>query len=222
MSIAINRQEIIDNLLLGFGHQLTLKDWMGHEDRLPSPEETWPYDPERAKALLAEAGYENGFSATLTAAIRGAPSEVEACEAIAQYWEAIGISVNFQNVPYATYRPTAVSRTYQGMSCHNVGARLAPTQGMASFLNSGNFSWGTEHEFYEEKIPAAQKSVAKADREGFEDEIAAFNIEHVFGQLGLYVVDNVWPVGPNIAPWNGFIKQGDLRQINGFEYIQPR
>ena len=37
MSIAIDRQSIIDNLLLGFGHPLTLKDWMGHEDRLPSP-----------------------------------------------------------------------------------------------------------------------------------------------------------------------------------------
>jgi len=39
---------------------------------------------------------------------------------------------------------------------------------------------------------------------------------------GLYVNDNVWPVGPNISPWDGNIKQGDLRQINGFEFIQPR
>ena len=222
LSIAIDRQTIIDDLLLGFGHQLTLKDWMGHEDRLPSPEETWPYAPERAKNLLAEAGYPNGFSATLTTAIRGAPSEVEACEAIAQYWDAIGIDVNFQRIPYGTYRPTAVARTYEGMSCHNVGARLAPIQGMASFLNSGNFSWGSEHPITEELIPRAQKSVDKADREAIEDQIAKFFIEEVFGETGLYVVDNVWPVGPKIAPWGDFIKQGDLRQINGFEYMTPR
>ena len=222
MSIAIDRQAIIDNLLLGFGHQLTLKDWMGHEDRLPSPQETWPYDPERAKSLIAEAGFPNGFSVTLTTAIRGAPSEVEACEAIAQYWDAIGLNVDFQNVPYGTYRPTAVARTYEGVSCHNVGARLAPIQGMASFLNSGNFSWGSEHPFFEEKIPAGQKSVRTEDRIAIEDEIAKFNIEQVFAETGLYVVDNVWPVGPKIAPWGDFIKQGDLRQINGFEYIVPR
>ncbi len=219
LAIAIDREAIVANMLQGFGRPLTLKDWMGFEDRLPSPEEAWPYDPARAKSLLAEAGYPNGFTATLTTAIRGAPSEVEACEAVAQYWDAIGINVDFQRVPYGTYRPTAVARTYEGMSCHNVGPRLSPVQGMASFLNSGNFSWGSEHPTTEELIPLAQKSVLPADRMKYEDQIATFFLEEVFGQTGLYSVDNVWPVGPNIKPWGDFVKQGDLRQINGFEYI---
>jgi len=219
MAIAIDREAIVANMLQGFGRPLTLKDWMGFEDRLPSPEEAWPYDPARAKSLLAEAGYPDGFTATLTTAIRGAPSEVESCEAVAQYWDAIGIDVDFQRVPYGTYRPTAVARTYEGMSCHNVGPRLSPVQGMASFLNSGNFSWGSEHPTTERLIPLAQKSVLSADRMKYEDEIATFFLEEVFGQTGLYAVDNVWPVGPNIKPWGDFVKQGDLRQINGFEYI---
>ena len=108
------------------------------------------------------------------------------------------------------------------MSCHNVGPRLSPIQGMASFLNSGNFSWGSEHPITEELIPLAQKSVMAADRIKYEDQIAEFYLDEVFGQTGLYAVDNVWPVGPKIAPWGDFVKQGDLRQINGFEYITPR
>ena len=87
---------------------------------------------------------------------------MEACEAIAQFWDAIGLNVNFQNIPYGTYRPTAVARTYKGVSCHNVGARLSPIQGMASFLHSGNFSWGAEHPITEDFIPRAQKSVIRA------------------------------------------------------------
>jgi hypothetical protein len=93
---------------------------------------------------------------------------------------------------------------------------------MASFLNSGNFSWGSEHPITEDLIPRGQKSVLAADRIAIEDEIAKFYIDEVFAETGLYVVDNVWPVGPKIAPWGDFVKQGDLRQINGFEYITPR
>jgi len=56
--------------------------------------------------------------------------------------------------------------------------------------------------------------VLSADRIKYEDQIAAFFLEEVFGQTGLYAVDNVWPVGPNIKPWGDFVKQGDLRQVN--------
>ena len=108
------------------------------------------------------------------------------------------------------------------MSYHNIPPRLSPIQGMASFLNIGNFSWGSEHPITEELIPMAQKSVMPADRAKYEDQIAEFYLDEVFGQTGLYAVDNVRPVGPKIAPWGDFVKQGDLRQINGFEYITPR
>ena len=223
LSIAIDRQTIIDELLLGFGHTNTLQGWGGpHESRYES-DMVWEYDPEAAKALLAEAGYPDGFDITLTAAVRGAPSEVEACEAVAQYWEDIGVNVNLQSLPYGTLRPTLVARTYQGATCHSVSIRGGgPTQGYASFTNASNFSYGSEHPFLEEYIGKAKSSIAREDRIAAEDALARWNFDNVFAMTGLYVNDNIWPVGPNINPWDGFIKQGDLRQINGFEYITPR
>ena len=101
MSLAIDRQTIVDTLLSGFGNPLALRDWMGHESKA-DPSWEFPYDPEQAKQLLSDAGYPDGFAITLTPAIRGAPAETEACEAVAQYWEDIGISVDIQ--PFLTRR----------------------------------------------------------------------------------------------------------------------
>lgn len=222
LSIAINRQEIVDTLLLGFGHTNTLQGWGGSDEARYEPDMVWDFDPEQAKVLLAEAGFDNGFDITLTASIRGAPSEVEACEAIAQYWEDIGLDVNFQNIPYGTLRPQLVARTYQGATCHSASIRSAPTQGYASYTNASPFSYGAEHPFLEEYIGKATESVLKADREAAEDALARWNFDNVFAMVGLYVNDNIWPVGPKIKPWDDFVKQGDLRQINGYEFIQPR
>ncbi|MQF92142.1 MAG: ABC transporter substrate-binding protein, partial [SAR202 cluster bacterium] len=133
MAIAINRQEIVDTILSGYGAPQVMRDWMGHEG-LALPRWKFDYDPDAAKALLAEAGYPDGFEITLTPAIRGAPGETEACEAVAQYWEEIGISVKIQNVPYATIRPSLITRQYQGVTCHTVGARLNPIIGASNYV----------------------------------------------------------------------------------------
>ncbi len=222
LSIAIDRQLLIDTLLRGFGHSLALRDWGGPDEaRLPA-EMTWDFDPDLAKQLLTEAGYPDGFDITLTTAVRNAPSEVEACEAIAQMWDDIGINVDFQRIPYSAFRPTLVGRTYKGASCHSVGIRLPPIHGLGNYTFKSVFNYGSMHPFLEEKIPAGQTSVAKDDREGIEMEIAEFMFNNVFGETGLYVFDNIWAIGPKLEPWDDHIKRGDLRQINGLEWARPR
>jgi ABC-type transport system substrate-binding protein len=167
-------------------------------------------------------GYPDGFSITLTTAIRNAPSELEACEAIAQMWDDIGLDVNFQRIPYSAFRPTLVGRTYKGASCHSVSIRLAPVHGLGNYKYDSVFNYGTMHPFLEEKITLGQKSIAKDDREAVEMEIGRFMFDNVFGETGLYVFDNIWAIGPKLEPWDDHIKRGDLRQINGLEWARPR
>ncbi|QKV17415.1 ABC transporter substrate-binding protein [Oricola thermophila] len=61
---AIDRQAIIDGAMFGLGTPIG-SHFAPHHPAYVELVETYPYDPERAKQLLAEAGYPDGFEATL-------------------------------------------------------------------------------------------------------------------------------------------------------------
>ena len=222
MAIAINREEIVETLLSGFGQPLYLRDWMGH-DAKADPRWVHAYDPEMAMQLLEEAGYgpDNSFSITLVPAIRGAPAEVEACEAVSGYWEAVGISVDLQRIPYATIRPELITRKFQGATCHTVSQRLTPAIGASNYVAKSTFSYGTEHPWMEENITdllgeTNPDLVAEKERTvygWFYDNVMAF---------ALYAHDGVWPVGARLDPDWTPIDFSEVRSPSGFEYIKPR
>ena len=220
LSISIDRQLIVDGMLQGFGRASYMRDWAGHEDRLP-PGLTWEFDREQAKQLLVDAGYPDGFPITLTPALRGAPSEVEACEAIGQMWEDIGVDVNLQRWPYGTLRPQLIDRTYQGATCHSLAIRLEPVLGLGNYLSTSLFNWGTDHPILDDLVLKARAAISKEERERYEIESVQFFYENVMGGLGLYVFDVAVPVGPGIETWEDHIKRGGL-PFNGFEWVRPR
>lgn len=226
LSIAIDRQGIVDTLLRGYGSPAVMWEYGQYEDTWLSPEMRWEYNPDRAKQLLEEAGYPDGFNITLTPSLRGAPVEVEACEAIAAMWADIGVEVNFQKVPYSTLRPTIVGRTYQGATCHAAGIRLEPGQGFTdkgSKLNhQAVWSSGADHPWLDEKIALHKGEVDFEARRALAIEITTFMFENAITNIGLYNFDVVWPVGPRIQPWSEGVRYRDLRNINGYEYIKHR
>lgn len=62
----------------------------------------YPYDPVKAKQLLAAAGYPNGFSFTAEVVTGSYPADGDTYQAMAGYFKAIGVNVTLQQVDFAT------------------------------------------------------------------------------------------------------------------------
>jgi len=60
------------------------------------------------------------------------------------------------------------------------------------------------------------------EREELELKVTRFMYDNVMTSVGLYVFDNVYPVGPRVEEWSQHIRLGDTRNINGLEWAQPR
>jgi len=92
MNYAVNRQAIVDGLFEGFASLSTgfvTPTNLGYDDTL----EPFAYDVEKAKALLAEAGYGDGFEIGMACPIGAYTNFEEVCQAIASDLAVVGITV---------------------------------------------------------------------------------------------------------------------------------
>ncbi len=66
----------------------------------------YPYDPAKAKQLLAQAGFPNGFETTFAWTIGATALDKELGQAVAGYFEQVGLKLKQQPLEYATFRTT--------------------------------------------------------------------------------------------------------------------
>ena len=102
ISKAINRAAIVERVMEGIAipaGQLLPEGFFGRSSNL----KVEAYDPEGAKKLLAEAGYPNGFSATLHGPNNRYINDAKIVEAIAQMLTRIGIKTTPDTMPKSVY-----------------------------------------------------------------------------------------------------------------------
>lgn len=111
LSIAINRGAIANRILqdsVTVANQWMPKDSIGYNEGI----EPISFDATRAKKLLAEAGYPDGFQITIHVPNDRYPLAPETVQAVAQFWTRIGVKTNVEVVPWAVYSGAARKNEY--------------------------------------------------------------------------------------------------------------
>ncbi|WP_232477089.1 ABC transporter substrate-binding protein [Roseomonas sp. KE0001] len=100
LTMAINRQGIVDRVMQGAAlptGQMMPPGANGYVPDLPPP----AYDPNRAKALLTEAGYPDGFNISLLGPNNRYVNDAQIIQAIGQMWQRIGVRTTVDAVPFS-------------------------------------------------------------------------------------------------------------------------
>lgn len=101
ITLAIDKQAIVQGAMFGLGTVIG-SHMSPSEGYYIDLSETYPYDPQRARELLAEAGYPDGFTIDFELP---EPYNIErrTGEVIAQQLQQVGITVNLSVVEWATW-----------------------------------------------------------------------------------------------------------------------
>jgi peptide/nickel transport system substrate-binding protein len=128
LNLAVDKKAIFQRVLGGLGTPVGTVNYY--------PTDPWiseallkplPYDPARAKALLAEAGYPNGFEVTMNlTAWPGRGYLPDVGEAVATYWEKVGLKVKRRPVDRAVFSADFRARSYAGVALAYAGPIIAP------------------------------------------------------------------------------------------------
>ncbi len=222
MLISVDRQAIVDSFLDGEGLAQSLWTWENAVHRLPPKYREWEFNPGRARQLLNEAGYGDGFDMIVTASTRGVAGEHASCEAVAEYFEDIGIRTQIDRVPYTVIGPKLNGRAYVGLNCHGTGGRASPATIMHILYGSGSgFSGGFDHPIMDDLIDQMNAAVDEEVHWAKLIEIAAFVYDNALDS-GLYTVNLLFPLGPGVVEWSEHINYAESRNLGSYEYAKHR
>ncbi|MFV0523131.1 MAG: ABC transporter substrate-binding protein [Acidimicrobiales bacterium] len=162
-----------------------------------------PYDPEGAKALLAEAGYPDGFSITLNtyAQTSTLPDIQKLAETVVAFWSQVGVTATLNIADSATILPEWRNKQLEGagMIAGPSNFYVEPSRLTSSFFSSAaSYSTVVDDQPLEDLVAAINAETDAPAREELGRELADYLDEQLFG-LPLVVVSSLVAVGPNIA-----------------------
>lgn len=117
LNMAVNKKEIVDSFYMGNAELFAYPmhpDYLGYYEPLESMpdsvKELFTYNPEKAKALLKEAGYPNGFSFKVQVC-SCSPDHMDLLPLVAAYLEKVGVKIEIQPMEYGAFLSAMTTKT---------------------------------------------------------------------------------------------------------------
>ena len=197
---AIDRQAIIDGAMFGYGTPIGTH-FAPHNPDYVDLKEMSSYDPEKSKALLAEAGFPDGFETTLhlpppSYARRGG-------EIIAAQLAEVGIKAQITNVEWAQWLETVFKGKDFGLSIvsHTEPMDINIYANPDYYFQYDNAEFQSlMTEFNKTADPAARSEMlAKAQRIIAEDYVNGYLFQLAFPTIAKAGVEGLWVNAPTQA-----------------------
>lgn len=125
LNYAVDRQAIADSVLGGLARAATqgaTPESFGYNPEIQGYE----YDPDKARALLEEAGYGGGLDLTASVTVGSFPGDSEIWQATQAFLKEVGVNVTFETVQFAQWLERYQQNSWTG-DMFNQSWNLAPT-----------------------------------------------------------------------------------------------
>jgi len=142
LNYAVNKDELSEGLYNGnmvtAGGLLPPVDWAYNPDL-----KSYPYDPDQARELLAEAGYDEGNPLTFTFMAYTVPRGYNPvgdrlATAIQEYWSEVGVQANIQTEEWTQYRDDRRANKFQCSLAGWQGDNGDPDNFLYTFFSSAS------------------------------------------------------------------------------------
>jgi peptide/nickel transport system substrate-binding protein len=221
MSMAIDRQALLDVIAGGHGRPAYVHMLIGYfADRYMKPEWETPYDPERAKQMLAEAGYEDGFAFEFECDTAGHTLLNEFCEAIAGMWSNIGLQPQIRRMAPDARRQALVERRLNAVRLEvETGVTPIPEARGLGEVPTAAFNSGYEMPGLTDLVDAAAVAGSQEDLERIREQQYAWVYDQHF-EDPLVEFEEIYAYNPEkIGAWPRTPFNGHAEEVMDFEHV---
>ena len=204
VALAIDKQGMIDNLRAGGTVTGPITPTMFGALPTEEVEKAVPYDPDEAKRLLADAGFPDGFAATMVVTTGYGETIVREAQWVQEDLAKVGIKVDLDVQDYATYAgDTWPGKKYDISYGLQTPMLTADEYLSTEYLSTGSRNWSNVNDPELDSLIKAQRKIADPDaRKDALMEIDRYILENVSTPLPLYVYDGQTLLAPRVRGWN--------------------